>query len=249
MDIELSDAVVEFQAGSAPLRALNGISVRIPSGESVSIVGPSGSGKSTLLHVIGAMEQLTAGSVTVGGRDLSRLRESGLVDHRRRVGFVFQRFHLLPALTVLDNVVAPTLPYRTSFDKRKRARELLAAVGLADRAADLPGRLSGGQQQRVAIARALIGEPGVVLADEPTGSLDSATGREVVDLLLRMRSEYKFSLLISTHDAGLARVCRRRLRLSDGALVGDEVADAAADAAADVASEAAADAVEDVRSD
>ena len=230
LDVELTDVVKSYRTGEGvALTALDRVSVRIDAAEAVAIVGASGSGKSTMLHVIGSMDRPESGTVRVGGQSLSGLREAEQSAYRRRIGFVFQRFHLLPALSVLDNVCAPVLPYRNDFNPRQRARELLAAVGMADREADLPARLSGGQQQRVAIARALINRPGLLLADEPTGNLDSRTGGEVIDLLLGLRAEHGLTLLMATHDAALAERCDRRIRLIDGRIVADSLtSDAAA---------------------
>lgn len=149
---------------------------------------------------------------------MTGLSGRGLAAYRRRVGFVFQRFHLLPTLTALDNVIAPLIPFRTDFDKVARAHELLATVGLADRAAALPSRLSGGQQQRVAIARALINQPALLLADEPTGNLDSQTGTAIVDLLLRLRDEQGTTVIMATHDTAIAARCDRTVQLRDGCL-------------------------------
>ncbi|KHD75324.1 ABC transporter [Actinoplanes utahensis] len=188
-------------------------------GTSVALTGPSGSGKSTLLHLIGAIERLDAGSIVVGGREIGGLSGKELAAYRRTVGFVFQRFHLLPALTALDNVIAPVLPFRTAFDKRQRALELLDLVGLKDRAGALPSQLSGGQQQRVAIARALVNDPPLLLADEPTGNLDSRTGESIVDLLLSLRDDRGATVVVATHDPGLAERCDGSLRLRDGVLV------------------------------
>jgi putative ABC transport system ATP-binding protein len=206
--------------------AIDDIGLEIAPGRVVAVAGPSGSGKSTLLHVIGAMDSPDAGSVLVGDLDVTRLSRRKQADYRRTIGFVFQRFHLLPALTVLDNVVAPLLPYRTPFDKFARARELLEAVGLVERARSLPSRLSGGQQQRVAIARALINNPGLLLADEPTGNLDSSTGAEIMDLLLDLRRDRGMTVIVATHDPVIASRCDRIVRLRDGRVV-DDVAVAA----------------------
>ncbi len=201
--------------------AVDAVTLDIPPGQSLTITGRSGSGKSTLLHLIGAMDVADEGQITIDGTDIARLRDSERAALRRRIGFVFQRFHLLPALTALDNVLVPVLPYRTDFDKVARARELLAAVGLADRAQHLPSQLSGGEQQRVAIARALVNHPGIVLADEPTGNLDTHTGAEIVAVLDRLRTERGITLLVATHDASIAASCDRTLVLSDGSVVSD----------------------------
>jgi putative ABC transport system ATP-binding protein len=214
------------------ITALSAIDLTIPAGASVALSGPSGSGKSTLLHVVGALERPDEGTVTVAGNELGRLSRGDLAAHRRRVGFVFQRFNLLPALTVIDNVLAPVLPYRAGFDKQARARELLASVGLEGRDTSLPSRLSGGQQQRVAIARALINRPAIVLADEPTGNLDSRTGAEIVDLLLALRAEHGMTIVIATHDVQVAARCDRVVRLVDGRVAEDTDVRGAADVGA-----------------
>ena len=174
-----------------------------------------------VLHLVGALDRPDTGTITVGGRPLAGRSRRELATHRRRVGFVFQRFNLLPALTVIDNVMAPVLPRRTAFDREARARELLAAVGLAGRETALPSRLSGGPQQRVAIARALVNDPAVVLADEPTGNPDSGTGAGIVDLLLGLRDERGVTVLLTTHDSQVAARCDRVVRLLDGHVVDD----------------------------
>ncbi len=202
--------------------ALDGVDLDIVAGSTVALTGPSGAGKSTLLHLIGAMDFPDGGEVHVGGQRVDTLRRRGLERHRRTVGFVFQRFHLLPALSVLDNVLAPVLPYRVGFDRRARARDLIAAVGLSGREKSLPGELSGGQQQRVAIARALVAEPPLLLADEPTGNLDTATGEEIVDLLLRLREERGMTFVVATHNPEVAAACDRVVRLRDGRVVADQ---------------------------
>jgi len=204
-----------------PVRALDGVTLDIPGGQAVAVTGRSGSGKSTLLHLAGAMDDRDSGSITVDGRDLGRMSEKQRTRYRRGVGFVFQRFHLLPALTACDNVAAPVLPFRTGYDKRAKARDLLAAVGLAGREDDLPARLSGGQQQRVAIARALIGDPRLLLADEPTGNLDSTTGEEVLDLLFALHRDRGLTLILATHDPAVAGRCDRVIELSDGTITSD----------------------------
>jgi putative ABC transport system ATP-binding protein len=210
-----------------PVMALSDVSFQLDAGSTVAVTGPSGSGKSTLLHIAGAMDTADGGEITVGGQKVNNLRGKAVAEYRRSVGFVFQRFHLLAALSVLDNVLAPVLPIRTPYDKEKRARELLDEVGLAGRENDLPSRLSGGQQQRVAIARALIAQPGLLLADEPTGNLDSANGAAILDLLDRLRAERAFTTVIATHDPLVAGRCNRLLRLRDGVVVSDAPLEAA----------------------
>jgi putative ABC transport system ATP-binding protein len=204
-----------------PVQALDGVTLDIPGGQAVAVTGRSGSGKSTLLHLAGAMDDRDSGSITVDGRDLGRMSEKQRTRYRRGVGFVFQRFHLLPALTACDNVAAPVLPFRTGYDKRAKARDLLAAVGLTGREDDLPAKLSGGQQQRVAIARALIGDPRLLLADEPTGNLDSTTGAEVLDLLFALHRDRGLTLILATHDPAVAVRCDRVIELSDGMITRD----------------------------
>jgi putative ABC transport system ATP-binding protein len=201
------------------VRALDDVSVEIEADSAVALMGQSGAGKSTLLHLVGGMDVPDTGEVLIDGTPLPRRR---LDRHRRRVGFVFQRFHLLSALSTLDNVLAPVLPYRVEFDRGARARELLEAVGLDGRERALPGELSGGEQQRVAIARALIGHPPLLLADEPTGNLDSVTGREVMDLLASLRHRFGMTMIIATHNPELAASCDRLIRLRDGSVVSDE---------------------------
>jgi putative ABC transport system ATP-binding protein len=210
-----------FRAGEQDIVAADGLTLDIAAGSFTAVTGPSGSGKSTLLHLVGAIESTDGGTVVVDGVEVTSLRRGRLSEYRRTVGFVFQRYHLLPALSALDNVVAPVLPFRVGFDKRERARELLAAVGLAERERALPAELSGGQQQRVAIARALIGGPRLLLADEPTGNLDSATGTQILDLLLDLRERRGMTVLLATHEQHVAARCDRLIRLADGRLVED----------------------------
>jgi putative ABC transport system ATP-binding protein len=219
--VELAGVVKRFHTGGADIVAVDDLSMTFEPGTMTAITGPSGSGKSTLLHLIGAVERADSGSITIDGVELTGLRRAGLTGYRRTVGFVFQRYHLLPTLTALDNVVAPVLPYRVRYNKSNRATELLAAVGMAGRERSLPAELSGGQQQRVAIARALMGRPRLLLADEPTGNLDSKTGTDVLDLLLRLRDEYSMTVLIATHEHHIAARCDRLVRLRDGHTVED----------------------------
>ena len=217
--------------GDDEIVAVDSIDLTLEPGVTMAITGPSGSGKSTLLHLLGAIERPDTGRIVVDGQDVTAMSRSQQADYRRRVGFVFQRFHLIPALTALDNVMAPVLPYRTPYDKRSRAAELLDAVGLAGREHSVPSRLSGGQQQRVAIARALINRPALLLADEPTGNLDSRTGAEILELLLDLRDRHGMTVLVATHDTQIAARCDRYLRLVDGratdeaTLTGDSGAD------------------------
>jgi putative ABC transport system ATP-binding protein len=220
--VRVEHAVKSFRLGGGQeLRAVDDVSVSIQRGSVVALTGPSGSGKSTLLHLIGAIERADSGRIEVDGCNLGELSRGRLADYRRGVGFVFQRYHLLPALTALDNVMAPVLPYRTGYDKVARARQLLESVGLGGREDAPPSRLSGGQQQRVAIARALIAEPQLLLADEPTGNLDSATGSEILNLLLRLREERGMTILLATHDPAIASRTDRLIRLRDGHLIDD----------------------------
>jgi putative ABC transport system ATP-binding protein len=201
--------------------ALAGVDVAADAGSTVALWGPSGSGKSTLLHLIGGLDRPDAGSIEVFGERLDQLSGRALAAYRRTVGFVFQRFNLLPALSVLDNVAMPVMPYRVEFDKRERAGELLELVGLGGRGDSLPSRLSGGQQQRVAIARALIGMPRLILADEPTGNLDSRTGSGIIDVLLQAQERQGATVLIATHDLRVAERCERVVGLADGLVVSD----------------------------
>jgi putative ABC transport system ATP-binding protein len=220
--VEVSGVSKRYGSDGQVVTALEQIELSVAEGEVVAVAGPSGSGKSTLLHVIGAMDRPDAGSVRVGGREVTTLTRGQQAAYRRTIGFVFQRFHLLPALTLRDNVAVSVLPYRTAYDKFARASELLAAVGLAGRERSLPSRLSGGEQQRVAIARALINEPGLLLADEPTGNLDSATGADIVDLILELRRTRGMTVIVATHDPVVASRCDRVVRLRDGRIVDQE---------------------------
>ncbi|WP_329116398.1 ABC transporter ATP-binding protein [Streptomyces sp. NBC_01465] len=219
--IQLDAVRKEFGTGEGRIIAADGISLEIAPGSAVALTGASGSGKSTLLHMIGAVERADGGRIVVGEDEVTALGRRELARYRRGIGFVFQRFHLLPALTALDNVIAPVLPRKVDFDRAARARELLDAVGLAGREKALPSQLSGGQQQRVAIARALIGRPRLLLADEPTGALDSATGEQITALLHALSAEYGLTTLIATHEAAVAAECDRTVSLKDGRIVSD----------------------------
>jgi putative ABC transport system ATP-binding protein len=201
--------------------AADNVTFTIEAGAFVALTGASGSGKSTLLHLIGAIERPDSGVIISNGTEVTALRGAAQADYRRTVGFVFQRYNLLPGLTALDNIIAPVLPYRTRWDKHDRARQLLAAVGLAGRERSLPARMSGGEQQRIAIARALINTPALLLADEPTGNLDSANATEILDLLARLRAERHMTILLASHDPQIAARSERLIRLRDGAVIDD----------------------------
>ncbi|XNL82832.1 ABC transporter ATP-binding protein [Actinomadura madurae] len=203
--------------------ALHGVSLRIDEGEFVAILGPSGSGKSTLMHLLGCLDRPTTGTLRISGRDASRLSDGELAELRNaRVGFVFQSFHLLARTSALDNVALP-LVYRgvPRSERRHRATAALATVGLDHRLGHRPGQLSGGEQQRVAIARALVGDPGVVLADEPTGNLDTRTGHDVMDLLDRLNSERGVAVVLVTHEPDIAERARRQVHIRDGRIERD----------------------------
>jgi lipoprotein-releasing system ATP-binding protein len=210
---------------------LHGLSLRIGRGEFAALIGPSGSGKSTLLNILGLLERMTAGSYRIEGEEMNGQDDAALTRRRRStLGFVFQFHHLLPAFTALENVTLPALMRegRVSAAQRERARAVLSAVGLAAAMGKRPGELSGGMQQRVAIARALVLEPPLVLADEPTGNLDTASSDEVFALMRRMHAELNTSFLVVTHDPRLAARCDRVLEMVDGRLVKDGAAEAAA---------------------
>ena len=215
--VVLRDVRRDYPLGDEPVHAVRSVSLEIADGEYVAVVGPSGCGKSTLLNLIGAIDRPTAGQVEIAGRDVSRLRDAEATRFRLlHVGFVFQRFYLLPALSALENVVLPMAEAGVSrAERRARAAELLAYVGLAARARHRPSQLSGGEQQRVAIARALANRPRLLLADEPTGELDAATGAEVIALLGRLNAEGT-TVVVVTHDDELARAARRVVRMRDG---------------------------------
>jgi ABC-type lipoprotein export system ATPase subunit len=210
----------EYGQGAGLVRALDGVELDIASGETLAVMGPSGCGKSTLLHLLGGLERPSAGEVWLAGRRIDRLSEKALARLRRHaIGFVFQAFHLMDELTAVENVELPALlAGRSPRAARSGAEELLEQVGLADRAEHLPSALSGGQRQRVAIARALSNEPQVVLADEPTGNLDSAATLDVLRLLDSLRAAGQ-TLLVVTHDARIAATADRLISMRDGAFV------------------------------
>ncbi len=218
-----ADALTKIvKSGEDPLTILDSVSFAVESGATIAIVGASGSGKTTLLGLLAGLDQPTSGEIHVDGQALSTLDEDARAALRQRLlGFVFQSFQLLPALTALENVMLP-LELAGADDAEARARVWLERVGLARRVAHYPRQLSGGEQQRVAIARAFAGEPKLLMADEPTGNLDGATGVEVADLMFRLNREHGTTLVLVTHDLTLAARCGRRLSLSAGRLVGDE---------------------------
>lgn len=206
--------------GYGQTQALKSASLKIERGEWVAITGPSGSGKSTLLQLVGALDQPTGGRLTVDGIHLERLRGDGLADYRfKTVGFIFQQYYLLPTMTALGNVMAPLLPRKVEFNKRRKAMQLLESVGLGHKMASLPSQLSGGEQQRVCIARALVADPPVLLADEPTGALDPRSGTMVLDLIEQLRRERGLTVLMVTHDPGVAERADRQVRMVDGLLM------------------------------
>jgi ABC-type lipoprotein export system ATPase subunit len=222
--MELEGVTRTYRRGTDnEVHAVREATLAIREGEFVALMGPSGSGKSTLMNLMGCLDRPDAGSYRLDGRDVLALDDAALSRLRsERLGFVFQQFHLLPGLTALENVELPLL-YRRGFKPPRSAAELLARVGLADRGHHRPGELSGGQQQRVAIARALIGDPRIVLADEPTGNLDGPSGAEVLGLLAELNGEGRTVILV-THNPEVARRARRTVRIEDGRIVADSAA-------------------------
>lgn len=211
-----------YMLGKAAIPVLRDVSLKVRAGEVISIIGASGSGKSTLLHILGALDQPSAGTVRFQGNDLYALSAAQrTVVRARKIGFVFQFYHLLPELDMLENVMLPALSGNGApTGMRNRAQSLLEAVGLADRANHLPMELSGGEQQRAALARALMNQPDLVLADEPTGNLDSVTGGQVLDFLFALTRGEQRTLILVTHNIAVARLCDRVLELKDGRLQG-----------------------------
>ncbi len=217
--MRVRDLYLTVPATAGPVNILRGISFDLEGGEAVGLVGPSGSGKTSLLMLLAGLEAATAGSVRVAEQELTTLNEDALARLRRdRIGIVFQSFHLIPTMTALENVAVP-LELAGAQHAMARATEGLRAVGLGHRLAHLPGQLSGGEQQRVALARAFAPRPRLLLADEPTGNLDRATGEAVMDLLFAMRANFGTTLLLVTHDPALAARCDRTITMSDGMLL------------------------------
>lgn len=219
--IKLEDVWKVYHMGRVEVQALRGLSLVIRKGEFVAIMGPSGSGKSTSVNMVGCLDVPSRGRILLDGKDISHLSESALAQIRgKKIGFIFQQFNLIGTLTALENVMLPMAFQDTSLSERKqRAMELLALVGLGDRMHHKPSELSGGQQQRVAIARALANEPEVILADEPTGNLDSQTGKMVMDFLRKLHKEQGTTIIMVTHDAYVARHADRIEHLRDGRIV------------------------------
>lgn len=209
--------------GDSAVEILRGIDLSVPQGQTLALLGPSGSGKSSLMAVLSGLERASSGTLEVAGADFAALDEDALAAARRgRIGIVLQAFHLLPTMTALENVMTP-LELAGMDDARERAEQELAAVGLGHRLNHYPAQLSGGEQQRVAIARALAPRPPLVFADEPTGNLDAATGSAIMDLLFARRAETGATLVIITHDPGLAQRCERVITLADGRIVSDSM--------------------------
>jgi putative ABC transport system ATP-binding protein len=222
--VQLTRVTKVYGSGEAAVVALGGVDLRIDDGEFIAIMGPSGSGKSTCMNIIGCLDTPTAGSYLFRGVEVTRLsRNQRALLRRHYLGFVFQGYNLLARTTALENVEIPLIYRRQPLaTRRPRAYEALAAVGLADRANHTPGELSGGQQQRVAIARAIVKEPALLLADEPTGNLDSKLSREILELLVRLNEERGITIAMVTHEPDMAAYARRLVRFHDGFVVSDE---------------------------
>ena len=212
----LSDVALSLKGNAGPVEILRGISLDVQRGETLALTGPSGSGKSSLLMVMGGLEQATAGTVKALGKDLTMMNEDALAAFRQgRMGIVFQSFHLIPTMTAIENVATP-LELAGIDDAFDRARDALETVGLAHRTGHYPAQMSGGEQQRVALARACAPRPAILLADEPTGNLDSANGAAIMDLLFDLRDRFGATLVLVTHDPALAKRCDRAISLNDG---------------------------------
>ncbi len=223
--IEVKDLTKVYKMGEVEVRALCGVSLKIEEGEWVAIMGPSGSGKSTLMHLISCLDVPTSGSYMLNGVDVSKMEENDLAAVRsREIGFVFQSFNLLPRTPAFKQVMLPMQYARNGnrvapAERKRRALEALTMVGLGDRVGHKPSELSGGQQQRIAIARALVNSPKILMADEPTGNLDSKSGREIMDIFHRLHKERKITLIMVTHDAEVGAEAQRIIRLKDGLIV------------------------------
>ncbi len=219
--VEAIELKKTYMLGKVPVEALHGVNLKVESGEFLSILGPSGSGKSTLLNLIGALDKPTAGKLLIEGTDLSSLNDNGLTDVRRRIGFVFQFFNLIPRFTAKDNVeLSMSIAGVGKSERNQRAEELLKTVGLGDRMNHKPAELSGGQQQRVAIARALANSPRFMLMDEPTGNIDSKTAHEIIQLIKSL-NEGGVTIIMVTHDQNLAKEAKRTVQVFDGMITSD----------------------------
>jgi putative ABC transport system ATP-binding protein len=219
--ISIKQLTMRLKAGGRPVTILDDISLEIPEKQVAAIVGPSGSGKTTLLGLIAGLDKPTAGSITLDGVEITALTDSQMAAFRRRmIGYIFQAFHLIPTLTARENVAVP-LELGGERHPERRAGELLEAVGLQDRMRHYPVELSGGEQQRVAVARAFACRPPILLADEPTGNLDSATGQQVIDLIISMNRDHGSTLVLVTHDPALASLAERTIALRDGRIESD----------------------------
>lgn len=219
--IQLYDVTKTVQSGGRSLTIVDSVTLTVPEGQFLAVLGPSGSGKSTLLGLIAGLDSPTSGQILIDGQSVTEMGEDRLALFRgRKIGFVFQSFHLIPSLTALENVLVPMEMFGCG-DAARRADRLLLEVGLADRGHHYPSQLSGGEQQRVAIARAFSNEPSIVLADEPTGNLDSRSGQLILDLLTRRNKERGTTLILVTHEKDLASAADRRILLKDGRIIGD----------------------------
>ena len=220
--IELTDVTKTYKMGTVEVHALHGVSLTIQEGELVAIMGPSGSGKSTLMNVLGCLDQPSSGTYLLDGVDVGKLNDNQLADIRnRKIGFVFQQYMLLQRRSAISNVELPTL-YGDGRDRRKRAEAALTAVGMGDRMHHKPNELSGGQQQRVAIARALVSNPRIIMADEPTGALDTRTGEEIMSIFTRLNEEQGITVILVTHEPDIAAYARRVILVRDGVINTDD---------------------------
>ncbi len=218
--LELRNVCKEYGKGESKVRSLCDVNLKVKKSESLAIMGPSGSGKSTILHLIGCLDRPTRGKILIEGKDVSNLSDNELALIRReKIGFIFQFFNLVPSFTALENVELPMI-FSKRHERKERAEELLKAVGLQNRSNHHPSQLSGGETQRVAIARALANDPPIILADEPTGNLDSKSGSEIMKILTKLNKERGVTLLIITHDISIAKNAERIVRIVDGKIVG-----------------------------